>query len=112
MESTSSVGMKITLHVLIWGTMVGGFIMWLTLPDFVRVHLGGAVGSKGLLLIVLILPLGVYLIPGEVPEYHVECEETRLMIEKHKVKNALVQLLTAGVFCVITWGALAMAKWM
>lgn len=102
-----STTLVICRHIIILGTLIGGFILWLTLPQHTAIHFNllyqaDGWGNKLLLLPTLFLPF-LADIPFELPKFHTDSEETRLALENAKRKNAIIQLLVAIVLAIIAW---------
>lgn len=100
---------------LVFFTIIGGFLFWLFLPETVVIHdPGGRLGNKVFLLVGFFMPLFSF-IPWkwkfELPEVHVDCEESRQMVEKAKSNGQIYQLLIAGVMCVLVWISLLSAAY-
>lgn len=105
--------LNIGRSLVIWITIIGGFICWLIIPTITSVHFGltftpDRIGNKGELLFLLILPLFAY-VPFSIPEFHMESEENSLIIMKKKRSNALVQLIIALILSLIVWIPLLIA---
>lgn len=95
--------------------IIGGFLYWLFLPETVVIHdPGGRLDNKVFLLVGFFMPLFSF-IPWkwkfELPEIHVDCEESRQMVEKAKSNGQIYQLLIAGVMCVLVWISLLSAAY-
>lgn len=105
--------LNICRSLIIWITIIGGFICWLLTPSITSVHFGitftpDRIGNKTELLVLLILPLFAY-VPLNVPEFHNETEENRLKIIKKKKSNALAQLIIAIILSLVVWIPLLIA---
>lgn len=114
MQDSNIRTLSVCRYLIIWITLIGGFIFWLKLPNFVSVHFGitfiaDRMGNKAELLVLLILPLFAY-IPLSVPDFHNDTEENRLVINKKKKVNALTQLITAIILSCIVWIILLVAR--
>lgn len=95
---------------MVFVTMFGGFLLWLQLPATVVLHFNqsgraDSWGNKVFLLVVFLLPLWSLIPWGKMnlPELHVDCEESRQELEEAKRKGELIQLVTAGVLCLVVW---------
>jgi len=102
----------ISRHVLIFGTLIGGFILWLTLPQHTVIHFNSSCqvdgwGNKLILLPILFLPFFAD-IPHQLPEFHTDSEEARLALENEKRKNAAIQLALAVMLSIGVWIPLCM----
>lgn len=98
---------KIIRNLLVIGTIIGGFICWIFIPDVTAIHYDfkfspNAYGSKNYSLLLLILPL-FSLFPLGSPEYHVESEETKEKLRKIGRKHAIIQLIFAIILSIIVW---------
>ena len=98
---------KTIRNLLVSGTMIGGFIFWIFIPNQVAVHYDATFspdlyGSKIFLLPVFLLPL-FSLIPIGLPEYHIESEQTKEKLRKKKRTNAIIQLICAIILSAIVW---------
>jgi hypothetical protein len=98
---------KIIRNLLVSGTMIGGFICWIFIPNQVAIHYDltfspDAYGSKIILLFVFILPL-FSLIPLGLPEYHIESEQTKEQLRNKNRANAIIQLILAIILSIIVW---------
>ena len=101
--------MKILLHVIVWGSMIGGFVLWLLLPEYVVIHMSsGFVGNKVVLLLVLPFILLAYVYRGDMPEFHTDTEETRQEIEKWRKSNVTVRIMLAIPMALIIFGVMLM----
>jgi hypothetical protein len=99
--------LNICRSIIIWITIIGGFICWLLIPNITSVHFGitftpDRIGNKAELLVLLILPLFAY-VPFSIPELHTESEENKLKIMKKKKSNALAQLIIALILSLFVW---------
>ena len=109
---SKSTTLVIFRHVIIFGTLIGGFILWLTLPRHTVIHFNSSFqadgwGNKLLLLPILLLPFFAD-IPRQLPEFHTDSEEARLALENEKRKNAIIQLLLAIILSICVWIPLCM----
>ena len=91
-----------TLAILIG--IVGGFVIWLFVPDFFKnnnlIHFGnGTYGSKWGMLILLLLPLCALLHRNETQEYHGTDKEFQVQNEETETRKTLLTQLLAGLFC-------------
>lgn len=107
MEESSIRILRVCRSFVIWITIIGGFLLWIFLPDYVPVHFGltfspDRMGKKTELLILIILPLLAY-IPLSTPEFHIDSEETRLAINKKKKLNEIIHLIIAIILSFIVW---------
>lgn len=107
MEDSSVKVLRLFRNLVVWLTILGGFIFWLFLPVQVPIHFdmtftADRFGSKVWLLFLFLIPLFAY-IPYSIPEYHLDSKESRLAIKKRKRVNAIIQLITAVIEVLIVW---------
>ena len=105
----SSKALVVIRNCVVFGAMIIGAVIWFTLPGQTIVHLAPQeVGSKMLLLVLLILPLFALIPRGDLPEFHTDSEENASELEKAKKNNAEIQLALAVVLAVAELGSFAL----
>ena len=103
---------KIRLGIVFVNVFVG-FLLWLTFPAIVPIHFNWLFqpdgwGFKPIGLVIVLLPL-YSCVPWEKlnpSEIHVDCEESRQILEKEIRKNESVKLIQACVLSAVMWGCM------
>lgn len=105
----SSKALVFIRNCVVFGAMIIGAVIWLMLPGQTIIHLESrAVGSKMLLLILLVLPLFALIPCYDLPEFHTDAEENRIELEKAKQNNAVIQIALAVMLAVAELGSFAL----
>lgn len=106
-----------TMKKIRWGIVFAnvfvGFLLYLTFPAIVPIHFNwlfqpDSWAVKPIGLVIVLLPL-ISCIPWEKfspPEIHVDCEESRQILEKEIRKRESVKFVEACVLSAAMWGCL------
>lgn len=105
--------MKKIRLVIVFANVFVGFLLWLTFPAIVPIHFNWLFqpdtwSFKPIGLVVVLFPL-FSCVPWEKlnpPEIHVDCEESRQILEKEIRKNESVKLVQACVLSAAMWACL------
>ena len=101
--------LKIIRNVLIAAAIVGGFLLYLQLPERIPntkfFHIGfGESGPRQGALVILLLPLFSLIRNHNTEEVHSEDPEEKAKLEgENEVKNAKTQVLVAAAELVVIW---------
>ena len=95
---------------IVFASVFLGFLLWLTFPAIVPIHFDwlfrpNSWTIKPIGLVIVLFPL-CSCVPWEKlnpPEIHVDCEESRQILEKEIRRNESVKLVQACVLSAVMW---------